>query len=233
MRELGGVFGVAVAAAVFVGTGSYASPDAFLDGFAPAVAVLAAFSLGGAIVALALPGRARAGASVPVGSAPASARPELITIDEAMTPLQSSPVVHLELHTADLPQARDVYAELCGWRPEWIETRAGSYLSVELGDGLCGGIVECPIQRPRWMPYVEIPEIVAATDRAREPGRRSCWSPARARSGGEASPAPPSAARSRSGSPRHRGRRCGRRRERGPTPRGGLRGRRGRLRSAC
>ncbi len=56
---------------MFARAGSYASPAAFLDGFAPAVAVLAAFSLVGAIVALALPGRARAGASVPVGAAPA------------------------------------------------------------------------------------------------------------------------------------------------------------------
>jgi EmrB/QacA subfamily drug resistance transporter len=71
MRELGGVFGVAVAAAVFAGAGSYASPDAFLDGFAPAVAVLAAFSLVGAIVALALPGRRRTAETAPVGAVPA------------------------------------------------------------------------------------------------------------------------------------------------------------------
>jgi EmrB/QacA subfamily drug resistance transporter len=71
MRELGGVFGVAVAAAVFAGAGSLASPDAFLDGFAPAVAVLAAFSAVGAIVALALPSRRRAAESAPVGPVPA------------------------------------------------------------------------------------------------------------------------------------------------------------------
>ncbi len=71
MRELGGVFGIAVAAAVFAGAGSYASPDAFLDGFAPAVAVLAAFSLAGAIVALALPGRQRAPGSARFGAVPA------------------------------------------------------------------------------------------------------------------------------------------------------------------
>ena len=41
MRELGGVFGVAVAVAVFAGAGSYGSPASFLDGFAPAIAVLA------------------------------------------------------------------------------------------------------------------------------------------------------------------------------------------------
>jgi EmrB/QacA subfamily drug resistance transporter len=71
MRELGGVFGVAVAAAVFAGAGSFASPDAFLDGFAPAIAVVAALSLVGAIVALALPGRRQAGETAPLGTAPA------------------------------------------------------------------------------------------------------------------------------------------------------------------
>jgi EmrB/QacA subfamily drug resistance transporter len=71
MRELGGVFGVAVAAAVFSGAGSYASSEAFLDGFAPAVAVLAGFSALGAIVALALPGRRRSAGSLPVAPVPA------------------------------------------------------------------------------------------------------------------------------------------------------------------
>src|SRR5215216_818952 len=87
-----------------------------------------------------------------------------------MTPLRSNPVVHLELHTGDLPQARDLYTELCGSRPEWIETRAGSYLSVDLGNGLCGGIVECPVRGPLWLPYVEVDEIVEATGRARRLG---------------------------------------------------------------
>jgi MFS family permease len=68
MRELGGVFGVAVAAAVFAGAGSFASADAFLDGFAPAIAVVAALSLAGAIVAIALPGRRQAGKTAPVGA---------------------------------------------------------------------------------------------------------------------------------------------------------------------
>ncbi len=83
-----------------------------------------------------------------------------------MTPLRTNPVVHLELHTGDLPQARDLYAELCGWRPESIETRAGSYLSLELGAGFGGGIVECGTERPLWLPYVEVAEIAAATGRA-------------------------------------------------------------------
>jgi predicted enzyme related to lactoylglutathione lyase len=83
-----------------------------------------------------------------------------------MKPLRSNPVVHLELHTGDLPQASGLYAELCGWRPERIETRAGSYLSLELGGGFGGGIVECGTARPLWLPYVEVAEIAEATDRA-------------------------------------------------------------------
>ncbi|MGH2948231.1 MAG: DHA2 family efflux MFS transporter permease subunit [Solirubrobacteraceae bacterium] len=59
MRELGGVFGIAVVVAVFAGAGSYASAAAFVDGFAPAIGVGAALALAGATVALALPGRRR------------------------------------------------------------------------------------------------------------------------------------------------------------------------------
>ena len=85
-------------------------------------------------------------------------------------PPRTNPVVHLELHTADLPQARDLYAELCGWRPEWIETRAGSYLALELGDEFGGGIVECGLRRPLWLPYAEVADTAEATGRARELG---------------------------------------------------------------
>ena len=53
-----------------------------------------------------------------------------------MTPPRCHPVVHLELHTGDLPRARDLYTELCGWRQAWIETRSGSYLSLELASVL-------------------------------------------------------------------------------------------------
>jgi EmrB/QacA subfamily drug resistance transporter len=56
-RELGGVFGVAIVAAVFAASGSYASPASFVDGFGPAIGVAAALSLVGALAGLALPGR--------------------------------------------------------------------------------------------------------------------------------------------------------------------------------
>ncbi len=83
---------------------------------------------------------------------------------------RSNPVVHLELHTGDLPQARDLYAELCGWHPQLIETRAGSYLSLELGKAFGGGIVECATRRPLWLPYVEVSAIAETTGQARKLG---------------------------------------------------------------
>ncbi len=57
IRQLGGAFGVAVMVAVFAGTGSYASPQAFVDGFAPAVVACAGLSLAGALAGAALPRR--------------------------------------------------------------------------------------------------------------------------------------------------------------------------------
>jgi uncharacterized protein len=81
-----------------------------------------------------------------------------------------APVVHLELHTGDRRRARAFYAELCGWRAERIDTGSGSYLALDLGRSLDGGIVECPTTRALWLPYVEVAEIAGATDRARAAG---------------------------------------------------------------
>jgi hypothetical protein len=55
MRQLGGVFGLAIAVAAFTGAGSYASPDAFGNGFTPVLTVAAGLSLAGALVATLLP----------------------------------------------------------------------------------------------------------------------------------------------------------------------------------
>ena len=76
------------------------------------------------------------------------------------------PVVHLELHTGDLPGARTFYDELCSWPSQRIETRHGAYTAVELGAGIGGGIVECPTPRPLWVPYVEVRCVAEATRRA-------------------------------------------------------------------
>jgi predicted enzyme related to lactoylglutathione lyase len=80
------------------------------------------------------------------------------------------PVVHLELHTPDQVQASAFYTRLLHWRPELVRTGSCSYLAMELGAGVGGGIVECGTQRPLWLPYVEVAGIDDATERARRLG---------------------------------------------------------------
>jgi hypothetical protein len=63
MREAGGLFGVAVLAAVFSANGSYASPTTFMHGIKFALLVAAAVALVAAIPALLGPSRAEALAS--------------------------------------------------------------------------------------------------------------------------------------------------------------------------
>ncbi len=73
IRELGGVFGVAILASVFAAKGSYVSGDAFVAGMTPALQLGAIVVAVGAAIALALGGRARAAATDHV-SAGAGAR---------------------------------------------------------------------------------------------------------------------------------------------------------------
>jgi predicted enzyme related to lactoylglutathione lyase len=83
-----------------------------------------------------------------------------------MKPSEANPVVHLELHTRDLPRASAFYTRLLRWRAEQIDTRGGSYLALGFG---CG-IVECGTRRAMWLPYVEVDRVDEVTDRARRLG---------------------------------------------------------------
>jgi hypothetical protein len=75
LRELGGVFGIAVLASVFARQDVYASSTAFIDGFTRALWVGAAFSSVGVIAALLVPGRRR----VIRGEASLALSPQLAT----------------------------------------------------------------------------------------------------------------------------------------------------------
>jgi EmrB/QacA subfamily drug resistance transporter len=81
IREVGGVLGVAVLATVFAHSGSFASPDAFVDGLLPAVWVGAAVLAVGALLALLIPGRSSA-AQGEVGSSTTTG----MTLEPARSP---------------------------------------------------------------------------------------------------------------------------------------------------
>jgi len=72
IRELGGVLGVAVLAAVFTGAGGFETPQAFVDGLVPALWVGAAVLVAGGLAALLIPGK-RAKSHVEAVPAPAPA----------------------------------------------------------------------------------------------------------------------------------------------------------------
>ena len=76
------------------------------------------------------------------------------------------PIVHLELRTGNLACACAFYTELFGWRAEKLDLGSGSYLALELAEGIDGGVVERDTEHALWLPYVEVPDIAEATNRA-------------------------------------------------------------------
>ncbi|MGN6870532.1 MAG: MFS transporter [Solirubrobacteraceae bacterium] len=77
MRQLGGVFGIAILVAVFSGDGGYASAQLFSSGFTTAIGVAAALSLLGALASIGLPrSRAFTYSSDPARTSPRPQRPE-------------------------------------------------------------------------------------------------------------------------------------------------------------
>jgi predicted enzyme related to lactoylglutathione lyase len=81
-----------------------------------------------------------------------------------------TPIVHLELHTTDLERARSFYTGLLSWQGETVHTPSGAYHALDLAPSLGGGIVQCGTRRTVWLPYVAVPEIGRATERAVELG---------------------------------------------------------------
>jgi MFS family permease len=59
IREVGGVFGVAVLASVFASYGGYGTPQSFVDGLTPAIWVGAIVVGAGSLISLLIPRRIR------------------------------------------------------------------------------------------------------------------------------------------------------------------------------
>jgi predicted enzyme related to lactoylglutathione lyase len=79
-------------------------------------------------------------------------------------------VVHLELCTPNLPRACSFYTRLFDWQAETVHIGAGSYLALEFGTGLEGGVTEQDRAEAIWLPYVEVGDVQVAADRARSLG---------------------------------------------------------------
>ncbi len=77
------------------------------------------------------------------------------------------PVVHLELSTGNLPRACSFYTRLFGWRAQTIHVGSGSYLGLELGDRIEGGVVERESDSALWLPYVQVADVNRSTELGR------------------------------------------------------------------
>src|SRR4029450_13435536 len=87
-----------------------------------------------------------------------------------MRPPCLDPGAHLELHTGNLARASDFYTRVFGWSAETVEVGHCSYLSLKLGDGIDGGIVEHDGEGSLWLPYVEVADLMGVIERARALG---------------------------------------------------------------
>jgi predicted enzyme related to lactoylglutathione lyase len=63
-----------------------------------------------------------------------------------------------------------LYSQLLRWRPERIVAQSGTYLALDFGGVVGGGIVECGVPRPLWLPYVEVDNVHELTEQARRLG---------------------------------------------------------------
>jgi len=89
IREIGGVFGVAVLASVFAANGGYGTAQSFVDGMVPAVWVGSGVLAVAAVVAVAVPGRHRIAATLREAPADVAAvlggprlAPELVAVTD-------------------------------------------------------------------------------------------------------------------------------------------------------
>jgi uncharacterized protein len=82
----------------------------------------------------------------------------------------TSGVVHLELRTRDVPRACTFLGDLFAWRVETVRAGPIEYLALAIGSGIEGGLAEVDAAGALWLPYVEVDDVRAATERALDLG---------------------------------------------------------------
>ena len=80
--------------------------------------------------------------------------------------------VHVELHTKDLPKARQFYQTLFGWELTDMPMPGGSgtYTMIGVGEGVGGGMMTNPAVPASWLAYVGVDDVRAKTAQAKSLG---------------------------------------------------------------
>lgn len=87
----------------------------------------------------------------------------------------ANPFVHIELDTTNLGKAKEFYGALFDW--ELKDTKMGptdTYTSIDVGKGTGGGMLKHPMAGAPslWIPYVDVPDVAAATKKAKSLGAK-------------------------------------------------------------
>ena len=94
-----------------------------------------------------------------------------------MSETSANPVTYLELQTRDLPSACTLLTRLFGWHAETLHVGAQSYLTLDLGKRIEGGVVQRDAEPALWLPYVEVACITEASDLAQALGASTVTAP--------------------------------------------------------
>jgi hypothetical protein len=80
----------------------------------------------------------------------------------------ANPFVHVELNTTDVDKAKAFYGDLFDWTLEDAPMPEGTYTMIKVGEGTGGGMMKHPVPGApsAWLPYVQVTDIAAATQKA-------------------------------------------------------------------
>ena len=86
----------------------------------------------------------------------------------------TNPFVHIELNSPEPQKAKAFYGKLFQWQLEDLPSSAvpdHSYTVIKVGEGTGGGIMkQVPHGPAGWIPYVQVEDLRAATDKAKSLG---------------------------------------------------------------
>ena len=85
-----------------------------------------------------------------------------------------NPFVHVELNSTDVSKAKTFYGKLFDWKLEDTQMGDLAYTTVGVGKGTGGGMMKqlIPGAGSAWLPYVDVPDIKAATKKAKDLGAK-------------------------------------------------------------
>ena len=86
----------------------------------------------------------------------------------------SNSFTYAELHTKNAAAAKAFYGQLFDWRLKDEPMPGGTYISIDTGDAVPGGLLEADeAGGSRWLPYVLVGDLLASTAKAKKLGAQA------------------------------------------------------------